>query len=161
MISFFNNCSGFLKKFRFKGPLVQGFWKIFKRNSCFGFLKIFKEPDWFYGRTGKRTKTLRAKFFDQFSWFFEIYSYEWKSVLWFSENCCSGVHNTQTFSSVLSSKKKEDRTVFCYGKCFFSKWQKFRFPIFLIFKIFRICQNSILSSNSSIFFNYLFFYCHI
>jgi hypothetical protein len=25
---------------------------------------------------------------------------------------------------ILSSKKREDRTVFCLGKCFFSKWQK-------------------------------------
>jgi hypothetical protein len=35
----------FWKKFKIKRPLVQGFWKILKINSRFGFLKIFKEPD--------------------------------------------------------------------------------------------------------------------
>jgi hypothetical protein len=27
---------------------------------------------------------------------------------------------------VLFSKKRGDRTMFCFDKCFFSKWQKFR-----------------------------------
>jgi hypothetical protein len=32
LISFFNDNFGFLKKFKIKGPLVQGFWKIYKTN---------------------------------------------------------------------------------------------------------------------------------
>jgi len=32
LISFFKDSSGFLKKFKIKGPLVQGFWKIFQKN---------------------------------------------------------------------------------------------------------------------------------
>jgi hypothetical protein len=54
----------FFLKIRIKGPLVQVFKKILKINFNFGFLKIFKELDWFYGRTGKRTKALGARFYD-------------------------------------------------------------------------------------------------
>jgi hypothetical protein len=60
-------------KVRIKGLLVQGFSKISKINSSFRFLKIFKQPDFFYGRTPKRTQALGARFFDQFFWFFQIY----------------------------------------------------------------------------------------
>jgi hypothetical protein len=73
-IIFFEDSSGCLKKFRIKGPLVQRVWKILKINSSFGSLKIFRKPNWFYGRTGKRTKALGAMLFDQFFWFFEIYN---------------------------------------------------------------------------------------
>jgi len=30
------------------------------------------------------------------------------------------------YLSVLSLKKREDKTLFCFGKCCFSKWQKLR-----------------------------------
>ncbi len=63
MISFSNDNSGFLKKFKIKGPLVQGFWKISKINSNFGFKFFWKEPNWFYGKTVKEPKLWGLGFF--------------------------------------------------------------------------------------------------
>ncbi len=81
-------------------------------------MKIFKEPDWFYGGTSKRTKALGARFFDQFFWFFEIYSYVMSENQSFDflKIVGQGSIISRACLLVLSSKKREDKTKFYFGK---------------------------------------------
>ncbi len=141
---------GLFLKVRIKGLLVQGFWKISKINSNFPFFKIFKQPDFFYGRIAKRTKALGARFFDQFFWFFEIYHYEWKLVLSFFLNCWSWVHDAYTLlANFFFEKERRQNKCFVLRNVLFfpSKVPKiqdfkgFRSPnLEKIFKILRIHQ---------------------
>jgi len=58
-------------------------------------------------------------------------------------------------------KRKKIEQCSVMANAFFQNGKNSSLQFFLIFKFFRICQNSILSSDSSIFLNCLFFYCHI
>jgi hypothetical protein len=126
LISFSNDCSSFLKKFKIKGPLVQGFWKISKINSNFGFKFFWKEPNWFYGRTIKEPKIWGlGSLINSFGFLRSIVMNENQSSN-FLKIVNHGSIISKPYLLVLFSKKREYRTMFCFGKCWFSKWQKIR-----------------------------------
>jgi hypothetical protein len=99
-----------------------------------GFRIFFKKPNWFYGRTVKEPKLWGLGFLTNSFGFLRSIIMSENQSFEFLKISSHGSIIPRPYLQVFSTKKEEDRMVFCFGKCFFFKMAKFK-----VLKVFS-CQ---------------------
>jgi hypothetical protein len=138
-----------------------GFWKFPK--NLIGFIEeLVKEPKlWGLGSLTNSFGFLKSIVMSE------------NQSFYFLKIAGHGFIIPRPYLPILSSKIREDRTMFFFGKCFFSKWQNFKILkvfyspnleknlYFLEFARFYPKFQYVVKSIVQFLFSYLFFYCHI
>ncbi len=119
MIFFLNDSSGFLKKFRIKGPRFKDFERFLQIHSCFRFLKIFKESNWFNRRISEKLKLWGLHFLTNSFGFLRSIIMSKNQSFDFMKIINHGSIILGPYLSVHSLKKKKIRQCFVLANLFF------------------------------------------